>query len=230
MPKNDHTVAPASVASSMDRVLSNDLFAWDDKQNQVDPDTLGLFVADGHSHDPTCDPSRPWESLLSENIDTSLLLDRMDIAALSDNQCVETVPRSAHATRDDSFETVSTPASLIPQPNPAFLGRLRITDPVSQHSASLVVQTLRAFLQMMLRRQTFPPFIHPHWHPPSTAIRAGVPEPLANCMSVAHMFASLTSETKPFLWRTIRAEQRRFIDEVRSYFLPKTFSLFFLQM
>jgi hypothetical protein len=97
----------------------------------------------------------------------------MDIAALSDNQCVETVPRSAHTTRDGPFQAVSAPASLIPQPNSAFLGRLRITDPVSQHSASLVVQTLRAFLQMMLRRQTFPPFIHTSTLAPSIDCNQG---------------------------------------------------------
>lgn len=230
MLKEDRTVAPASEVSSADRVLSNDLFALDDTQIQVDPDTSGLLVADLHSHDLTCAPSRPWESLLFENVDSSLLFDGMDIAALSDNQCLGAVPRSACTTRNDPFQVLSAPASLTPQPNSAFLARLRMSDPVSQHSATLVVQTLRAFPQMMLRRQTFPPFVHPHWHRPSTATSTAVPEPLANCMSVAHIFASLTSETKPFLWRTIRAEQRRFIDEVGSLFPSKDLLPFPLQM
>jgi hypothetical protein len=224
-PKEGCTLAPASAASFIDRDLSNDIFAWDDTQIDVDPDTLGLLVADVHSHDLTCSPSRPWESVFSEDFDSSLLFDSMDIAARSDNQFLETVPRFAHTTRDSSFPAASAPASLTSQPNSAFMARLRMSDPVSQHSATLVVQTLRAFPQMMLRRQTFPPFIHPHWHRPSTATRTAVPKPLANCMSVAHLFASLTSEIKPFLWRTIRAEQRRFIDEVGPLFLLKIFSL-----
>jgi Fungal Zn(2)-Cys(6) binuclear cluster domain len=214
-PAEDRMAVPASAASSADRVLSNNL----NTQIQVDPDTLGLLVSDVNSHDPACAPSHPWESLIfDQNIDNSLLFEGMDIAALSDNQCLETVPRSACTTRDDSLQALSAPASLIPQPKLAFLARLRMPDPVSQYSAILVVQTLRALPQMMLRRQTFPPFIHPHWHHSSTATRTAVPEPLANCMSVAHIFASLTSETKPFLWRTIRAEQCRFIDEVRLQF------------
>jgi hypothetical protein len=209
------TIVEMPAASSADRVSSNNF----DTQIQVDPDTLGLLITNVNSHEPTCAPSHPWESLVfEENIDNSLLFEDMDIAALSDIQCLETVPRSAYTTRDDSLQALSGPASLIPQPKSAFLARLRMPDPVSQHSATLVVQTLRAFPQMMLQRQTFPPFIHPHWHRTSTATRTAVPEPLANCMSVAHIFASLTSETKPFLWRTIRAEQRRFIDEVRLHF------------
>lgn len=216
MPKEDEASVHVPSASSTDQVLSDDLFALDDTQMQVDPATLGLLVNDVHAYDTNCAPSRLWESLLFENADNSLFADGMDIAALSNSQCFNPVPRSARTARDDSFQALSGPANLDPEPNPAILARLRISDPVSQRSTTLLLQALRALPRMMLRRQTFPPFIHPHWHRPSTATRTAVPEPLANCMSVAHIFASSTFETKPFLWRTIRAEQRRFIDEVGS--------------
>lgn len=203
----------------MNHILSNDLFALGDTQMQIDPATLGFLVNDVHAYDSNSAPPRPWESVLFENADNSLFFDSMDIAAMSDSQCLNTVPSSACTARGASFQALSAPASLGPQRNPPILARLRMSDPVSQHNTTLVIQALRAFPRMMLRRQTFPPFIHPHWHRPSTATKIALPEPLANCMSVAHIFASLTSETKPFLWRTIRAEQRRFIDEVGFFFL-----------
>lgn len=81
----------------------------------------------------------------------------------------------------------------------------------SKFAASLLSQAISAFPQMMLRRQTFPPFIHAHWHLPS------LPETLANCMSIAQLFATRTAETRPFLWRTIGTEVRRLQDEVYSH-------------
>ncbi|KAL9468428.1 hypothetical protein ACSS6W_010122 [Trichoderma asperelloides] len=78
----------------------------------------------------------------------------------------------------------------------------------SKFAASLLSQAISAFPQMMLRRQTFPPFIHAHWHLPS------LPETLANCMSIAQLFATRTAETRPFLWRMIGIEVKRLQDEV----------------
>jgi hypothetical protein len=74
---------------------------------------------------------------------------------------------------------------------------------------------LRSFPTMMLRRETFPWFIHPHSQLLSKSTGAPLPEALSNCMSIAQMFASRTSETKYFLRQTIRAEHRRFMSEVR---------------
>ena len=86
----------------------------------------------------------------------------------------------------------------------------------AQYSADLIIQALRALPMMMLRRETFPWFIHPHAHFSSKTSKATLPEALSTCMSVAHMFASRSSETQPFIWRTIRAEHRRSTMEVRS--------------
>ena len=99
---------------------------------------------------------------------------------------------------------------------------LQVERPHAQHSADLIIQALRTLPMMMLRRETFPWFIHPHAHFSSKTSKAVLPEVLSTCMSVAHMFASRTSETKPFIWRTIKAEHRRSTMEVRS--LPKRFS------
>jgi hypothetical protein len=91
----------------------------------------------------------------------------------------------------------------------ADLTHLRFQNPTMKQAASLIVHALSAFPQMMLRRHTFPPFIHPYWHQPS------LPEKLASCMSIAQLFGARTPETRPFLWRAIEAEERRFRNEVR---------------
>ncbi|KAI1070404.1 hypothetical protein LB507_010310 [Fusarium sp. FIESC RH6] len=77
-----------------------------------------------------------------------------------------------------------------------------------QYASRVIMQMLYAFPQMMLRRQTFPPFIHPHWH------QKHLPETLGNCMSIARLFAARTAETESFLWKMISAEEERFRDKL----------------
>ncbi|KAB5527931.1 hypothetical protein GE09DRAFT_975301 [Coniochaeta sp. 2T2.1] len=95
----------------------------------------------------------------------------------------------------------------------ATLQLIRSPSPVVQHSTRLIIQGLRAYPMMMLRRETLPPFIHPYWH-----IRhmPALPESLSTCMSIAHMYAFRSEETKPFLWRTIQAEDERFLAQRRT--------------
>ncbi|KIX05648.1 uncharacterized protein Z518_03620 [Rhinocladiella mackenziei CBS 650.93] len=81
----------------------------------------------------------------------------------------------------------------------------------AEQGARLVLHIIRAFPEMMQRRQTFPPFIHQHWHTPT------LPEKLATCMSISQLFVSRTHETKPFLWRSIDHEEQRFRDELENY-------------
>lgn len=90
--------------------------------------------------------------------------------------------------------------------------------PHAQHNADLIIQSLRSFPTMMLRRETFPWFIHPHSQLLSKSTDAALPEALSNCMSIAQMFVSRTPETKHFLRQTIGAESRRFVFEARFLF------------
>ncbi|KAK9235720.1 hypothetical protein V1525DRAFT_409153 [Lipomyces kononenkoae] len=94
------------------------------------------------------------------------------------------------------------------RPYSNFLVPVPISDPVSKFTANVVMQMLCAFPQMMLRRETFPPFIHGHWCYPSSATASALPKPLANCMGLAQIFVSHNLETRSFLWRTVREEQR----------------------
>jgi hypothetical protein len=91
---------------------------------------------------------------------------------------------------------------------PATLTALKQSSPEAEASATILMHCIRSYPQMMLRRQTFPPFIHPHWH-------TGLPENLVNCMSIAQLFVTRTLENSPFLWRTIDNEVSRFKNEVR---------------
>ncbi|KAH7123521.1 hypothetical protein B0J13DRAFT_566738 [Dactylonectria estremocensis] len=122
-----------------------------------------------------------------------------------------TYPHS-HGDQRLSFESQSpqhhSSESIIHQQIAARdFAHLSYHSPTLKTAATLIVHALYAFPQMMLRRQTFPPFIHPHWHKPC------LPEKLASCMSISQLFAVRTPETRLFLWRTINAEEQRFRDE-----------------
>ncbi|KAI1622291.1 hypothetical protein EDD37DRAFT_468242 [Exophiala viscosa] len=86
--------------------------------------------------------------------------------------------------------------------------------PFAHHNANLVVQSIRAFPAMMLRRETFPWYIHQQSQMFSLSSPAALPEALSTCMSIAQMFALRTPETKPVLWKTVRAQYRRWANEV----------------
>lgn len=99
-------------------------------------------------------------------------------------------------------------SNLNTRPNVGSLARLPTRGVIARHCGALVMQTLRTYPEQMLRRHDLPLFIHPQWH------LSTLPEPLAVCMKIAQMFASRTPEVMPFIWRTIRAEQVRCIEEV----------------
>lgn len=101
-----------------------------------------------------------------------------------------------------------TTSNLSTRTDVGSLARLRTKDPVAKKCASLVMQTLRTYPEQMLRRDGLPLFVHPQWHLHT------IPEPLAVCMRISQLFDSRTSDVLPFLWRTIKAEQVRCIEEV----------------
>jgi hypothetical protein len=83
-------------------------------------------------------------------------------------------------------------------------------------SADLIVQSLRSFPTMMLRRETLPWFIHPQSQLMSKSGRGAtaLPDAISTCMGIAQIFTARTPETKPFLWRIIRGESCRLLNEV----------------
>lgn len=110
---------------------------------------------------------------------------------------------------------VSVPPKTSPLADAGFLTCLPITDPVAQRNATYLIQLLRPFPQMMVRRAAFPPFIHPNWHRGDGAdAHKTLPEPISHCISIAQMFSLRTPDTRTFVWNTVRTEQRRLMDQV----------------
>jgi hypothetical protein len=75
----------------------------------------------------------------------------------------------------------------------------------------------------LLSDTSMPPFIHPNAYCPlnrskctSEAAPAHpfYPTPLANCISILHMWQTRTPESNALVWRTIMAEQHRLYNEV----------------
>ncbi|KAJ5174778.1 uncharacterized protein N7482_000655 [Penicillium canariense] len=116
---------------------------------------------------------------------------------------------------------LSAPPKVSPLADARSLTRLPIDDPIAQRHATHLIQILRAFPQMMVRRAVFPPFIHPNWHRgDGPEVRKTLPEPIGNCMSIAQMFASRTPDTRAFVWNAIRTEQRRLMEQWVSFPVP----------
>lgn len=110
-------------------------------------------------------------------------------------QALEAVPPAAHTDVLDSSSSL-----VLENLHPGILS--------SNSAIDQLTHAIHAFPQMMMRRQTFPPFIHAHWH------MSELPETLANCMSIAQIYSTRTPETRPFLWRMIGVELQRFQGEV----------------
>ena len=146
-------------------------------------------------------------------------------------QCSEDVSLALHGNVDQqpgswctwmrsdiSLSVMTESPSMIS--NQKLAAAIQSGRPHAQHSADVILQSLRSF-PTMLRLETFPWFIHPYAQLPAGPTgAAALPESLSNCMSIAQMFALRTPETKHVLRRTVRAEHRRFTSEVRFLLIP----------
>lgn len=102
-------------------------------------------------------------------------------------------------------------SALIPNAVDKWVLRpLPMSNPLAQSHATRIIRMLRSFPHMMARRETFAPFIHPHW-------QSELPEALANCISIAQMFCSRDSSSSTLVWRTIRLEQERLAAEMHTF-------------
>ncbi|KAF2020806.1 hypothetical protein BU24DRAFT_456839 [Aaosphaeria arxii CBS 175.79] len=90
---------------------------------------------------------------------------------------------------------------------------LLLERPLAQHNVDLIIQALRCFPTMMMRRETFPWFIH-RQSQLFSASKTTLPEALATCMGIAHMFTLRTPETRPLVWKSISTEHQRLSKEI----------------
>lgn len=97
-------------------------------------------------------------------------------------------------------------------PTTVHFSKKHIVTPAQQLFTSMLIDMIRAYPLMMTRRETFPPFVHPHCY-----LYEGCntfPQVLTNCMGIAQLFVSRTNDTRPFLWTTIMAEIRDMMSKV----------------
>lgn len=90
---------------------------------------------------------------------------------------------------------------------PIYLTRLQAPDAVAEYAVNLVIDALCGIPMQMMRRETFPCFIHAHWG-------SQLPESLTTCMHLAKMYGTRSMEIRPFMWRSILAEQTRIMQQV----------------
>jgi hypothetical protein len=95
--------------------------------------------------------------------------------------------------------------------------RRKLINPHVQTHATLIIQILSSFPAMMLRKETFPPFIHPRSFSSVPGKEYEMPEALVNCMSIAQLFKTRTKENSRFLWKSIRMEHERLWHEVCNF-------------
>ena len=83
---------------------------------------------------------------------------------------------------------------------------------------TMIIDIIHAYPRMMMRRETFPPFIHtcsPNGGNQDEWSR--VPENLTNCMGIAQLFTVCNDDTRLFVWGTIWAELRRLRSQASTF-------------
>lgn len=85
----------------------------------------------------------------------------------------------------------------------------------SRISSSFIISILRSYPRSMIRKCTFPPFIHPQSDGTDGSPDSPLPEPLAVCMNIAELFLNRTRENVSLVWPTIWIEQERIMNNVR---------------
>ncbi|KZL86511.1 hypothetical protein CI238_05857 [Colletotrichum incanum] len=173
-------------------LLLNDQPPWDSSIQSIDPDDSAMLF--GGSTDSGLDFVYGLETL-SHTVNVTDMRLAPEAYQLIMSSCINNNKSVASFTTETSFP----------------LNSVRTVNPVAENSANLIRRALRSYPQMMIRRSSFPPFIHPYQD------KSHLPEPLANCMSIAVLFASRNRDTRPFLWKTIRDEQERNLREMNNF-------------
>lgn len=83
-----------------------------------------------------------------------------------------------------------------------------------------VICTLSAYPHMLLPGKGMPPFIHPRCliqgSDPDGHVAQALPGPLATCAGIVALWSVKNRTNSVFVWRAIRAEQERLLEEVYS--------------
>lgn len=106
---------------------------------------------------------------------------------------------------------------------PQLLVRKNFNDVGVFLAGSYIVRIMSSYPTMLVAK-TLPPFIHPLcWIEegacvcPSDAYQQYLPEPLAICASITHMFQNKTPRSTPFVIKTILSKQQKLYTEVSAF-------------
>jgi hypothetical protein len=148
---------------------------------------------------------------LDDSLDTFVTLEppdpRLDVANIGSSNL------PVIATEHIRIGPVS-PVSL-PWKPPKTLGQRSVDTPRAQMATMMLAQMIASFPYMMMRKETFPPFIHPRCYDYSRSSNE-LPEMLKDCMGLAHMFHSKKRESNKVFWRSVRMEQEKLYTQVYS--------------
>ena len=81
-----------------------------------------------------------------------------------------------------------------------------------QHTANMILSTLKSYSLMMIRHDTLPPFVHPHYMDHDS--KYGQLEPLANCVSLVRIISGGFQAGRKLFWKNVRSECDRIREEV----------------
>lgn len=199
----DVILSNANVDSANHLILDGTLLQPVDNHPPVDLGAQAYFLNESQTLD---------ELLEFDDYTSGQLQNASDVSVALYNKLDPQLPSWCTWTRGGFSVSLVTETSVVGVDS-NILTILQRERPHALHSVNLIIQSLRSFPTMMLRRETFPWFIHPQSHLLSKPAKAALPESLSTCMSIAQLFALRTSETKYFLWCSIRTEYRRFTNE-----------------
>ncbi|KAH8429244.1 Zn(II)2Cys6 transcription factor domain-containing protein [Aspergillus melleus] len=205
------TPLPRSEIIANNMELVGDELSWD-----INLDLLQINQSTSTAA-PVCDTiSAPTTATTSTYVSEDPQVS--DAQAMASLEELYTTGETPVTGKTDFLSTITIPPALTTLETSGFLTPLPMSSPAAQCNANYIIQMLRPFPQLMVQKATFPPFIHPSYYKRCTDSHSPVLQaPLANCMSIAQMFVPRTQETKPFVWKTIRMEQRRLLSEMETF-------------
>lgn len=128
-----------------------------------------------------------------------------------------------------SLSTTAITATAISSPFDIVLSghfnKTEVQTCIQKAYATMIIDMIHAYPRMMMRRETFPPFVHACSPAGDTEVdQSRLPEHLKNCMGIAQLFAVCNDDTRSFVKATMLAEIREFGNRISMFNKYEAFS------
>lgn len=226
--------APTSIVSPAGPPNINDAFSIDNSILSLDG--FGPDLADPDITDPNIN-TIPVDTQLPPSTSTwgngasgPGFLDALDLLTPLDGEYepdanVEAAPQSDETGRLSDYTMVvsrraqrlspSIPASLLYQGPSSILERRNFSQPEHVATGDIALHMLRSYLYVMADKDCVPPFIHPKYRDLAGSSTSR-PSPLHAAMRLAKLLCLGRRMNKTLIWRLIRIEQERILNDVRA--------------